>query len=171
MASPVVGCFHDLLASSWMRPASWPASGGEASSGPMIAKRRRAHRRRAGASSSGLIGWLIGASSADATRVAPPSGRPDGAGSTGADGPVVGALAPAGHGSWGPPTGDAHVVARGTDPTSPRIPRRSAILCGAPRSGETPREIARCPAPSPWSAARATRASPVPAPSACPRGT
>src|ERR1700712_1512680 len=57
-ASPVVGCFHDLLASSSMRLASSPGSGGEASSWPMIEKRRRAHRRRAGACSS----WLIGSS-------------------------------------------------------------------------------------------------------------
>src|SRR5277367_6455336 len=103
----------------------------------MIEKRRRAQRRGTGVSASGLIGWLIGASRSDR---APAAGRDGRGGSTGADGPVAGASSPAGRGSWVLLAGDIPLVARVFDPTSPSPPRRSAILCGARRSGDAPQE-------------------------------
>src|SRR6056297_2897221 len=57
---PVVGWRQSRSASTFSASCSLPGSGGEASSGPMTAKRRRAHWSRAGGGveeSGGLIGW------------------------------------------------------------------------------------------------------------------
>src|SRR5260370_835882 len=53
--SPVVGCTYTRDASSSSCAPSSPDSGGDAKSGPMIEKRRRAHRTRVGVLSS----WLM----------------------------------------------------------------------------------------------------------------
>src|SRR6056297_3419486 len=57
---PVVGWRQSRSASTFSASCSLPGSGGEASSGPMTAKRRRAHWSRAGGGveeRGGLIGW------------------------------------------------------------------------------------------------------------------
>ena len=53
---PVVGCRHVRAASSAMRAARSPASAGALNSGPMMAKRSRAHRTRAGVLVSSVMG-------------------------------------------------------------------------------------------------------------------
>jgi len=53
--SLVAGCTYMRDATSSSAAASSPDSGGDAKSGPMIEKRRRAHRTRAGVSSSFFI--------------------------------------------------------------------------------------------------------------------